>query len=145
MRILHLSKQPRRTLFRGSAARLQLCSRATVDVDHLRGDEARLVGSEKQHRIGNILRIARTFEQLPHLEVARKDMLPGGGGDTLSENLAGADAVGADIMASAQARDIASKAFEASLCGNIRRRRKSRIPFQNGVTYTLSLIHISEP
>ena len=73
--------------------------------------------------------------QLPHLKVAREDVLAGGGGETSRENLAGTDAVDADIVASAQAGDIASKTFEAGLCGNVRCRRKSGKPFQNGLAH----------
>src|SRR6202035_5696940 len=78
---------------------------------------------------------ARTLEQLPHLKVAREDVLARGCGKTPSQDLAGADAVDADIVWSAKARDVAGKAFEAGLCGDVRCRRKSRKPLQNSFTH----------
>src|SRR5579864_7172407 len=113
----------------------QLGRSAAVDVYDFRRNEARLLGSKEQHGVGHVLRVARTFEQLPHLEVAREDVLAGGGGETSRENLAGTDTGGVDVAASTETGDVASKTFEAGLCGNIRGRGKNGIPFEHGFAH----------
>src|SRR5579864_5896172 len=113
--------------FRAFAANLQFCRRSAVYIHHLRRNETRFVGSEEQHGVRHVLRVARTFDQLPDFKVAREDMLAGSGGETPRENLSGADAVDADVVAPAQASDVASKALEAGFGGNVRCRRKSGV------------------
>src|SRR5579864_2254768 len=122
--------------FRAFAANLQFCRRSAVYIHHLRRNETRFVGSEKQHGVCHVLRVARTFDQLPDFKVAREDMLAGGGRETPRENLPGANAVDADVMASAQASDVASKTLEAGLGGNVRSGRKSGVAFKNGFTHS---------